>query len=105
VLWPEKEDAAGAPEPGVLPATDVANAPVPDVANAPVPVRDFKNSRDKPVVDAPEFGEMIKDTDKKPKWIPGGFPTIFQNETGDPYNWALVEPEMTTCWGDWFVVS
>jgi endonuclease/exonuclease/phosphatase family metal-dependent hydrolase len=37
----------------------------------------------KPLVDPPEFGERIRDLDKKPRWIPGAFPTIFQNETGD----------------------
>jgi hypothetical protein len=60
--------------------------------------RDTKNSRDKPVVDPTEFGEKINDTDPKPFWIPGGFPTIFQNETGDPFNWMNSQPDLDT-WG------
>ena len=97
--WSEKEDNAGAPAPGELLSTDVANAPVPGVGESEQEGGgDAKNSRDKPLVDAPEFGEKIKDTDKVPRWIPGAFPTIFQNETGDPYYWELVEPEMDT-WG------
>ncbi len=43
--------------------------------------------RDRPLVDPPEFGDRVKDLyNKDPHWIPGAFPTIFQNETGDPYN-------------------
>lgn len=53
---------------------------------------------DRPLVDPPEFAALIKDTDKQPYWIPGAFPTIFQNETGDPYNYALKEVDLTT-WG------
>ena len=53
---------------------------------------------DKPVVDPPEFSDRIRDTDKEPFWIPGAFPTIFQNETGDPHNHMLKEPDLTT-WG------
>ena len=44
---------------------------------------------DKPLVNPPELGDIIRDSDKDPFWIPGIFPTIFQNETGDPY--------ITTC--------
>ena len=53
---------------------------------------------DKPVVDPPEFAERIRDTDEEPYWIPGAFPTIFQNETGDPYVYALKRPDLKT-WG------
>ncbi len=57
-----------------------------------------KDAATKPLVDPPEFGDRIRDLEKKPFWIPGAFPTIFQNETGDPYNWHEKEPELTT-WG------
>ena len=53
---------------------------------------------DKPLVDPPEFGDRIKDTDKEPFWIPGAFPTIFQNETGDPHNYITKEVDLTL-WG------
>ena len=49
-------------------------------------------------MDPPEFGERIRDTDKEKFWIPGAFPTIFQNETGDPYNYVDKEPDLVT-WG------
>ena len=52
----------------------------------------------KPVLDAPEFAERIRDTDKEAYWIPGAFPTIFQNETGDPHRYAEKVPELVT-WG------
>ena len=45
-----------------------------------------------------EFGERIKDTERVPFWIPGTFPTIFQNETGDPFNYVYKEPDLVT-WG------
>ena len=48
---------------------------------APAPVS-IPPSSGKPLVDAPEFGDRLRDTDKQPYWIPGAFPTIFQNETG-----------------------
>ena len=51
---------------------------------------------DRPVVDAPEFGGRVRDTDKQPYWIPGAFPTIFQNETGDPYNAPMKEVDKLT---------
>jgi len=47
-----------------------------------------------PLVDPPEFAERIRDTDKMPFWIPGAFPTIFQNETGDAHNYQLKEPDL-----------
>ena len=52
----------------------------------------------KPLVEPPEFGERVRDTDKVPFWIPGAFPTIFQNETGDPYNYVNKEVDLNT-WG------
>ena len=56
------------------------------------------SGRDKPLVDPPEFGDRIKDTERVPYWIPGAFPTIFQNETGDPHNWAFKEVDLPL-WG------
>ena len=32
---------------------------------------DRKSDPDKPLVDPPQYSERIKDTDKKPYWIPG----------------------------------
>ena len=54
--------------------------------------------RDRPVVDPPEFGDRIRDTEEIPFWIPGAFPTIFQNETGDPHNYVVKKPDLST-WG------
>ena len=56
------------------------------------------DSSAKPLVEAPEFGDRVRDTDKEPYWIPGAFPTIFQNETGDLHNYVLKEPDLLT-WG------
>ena len=52
----------------------------------------------KPLVEPPEFGDRVRDTDKEPFWIPGAFPTIFQNETGDLHTYVHKEPDMLT-WG------
>ena len=52
----------------------------------------------KPLVEPPEFDRRVRDTDKEPFWIPGAFPTIFQNETGDPYNYVNKEVDLNT-WG------
>ena len=52
----------------------------------------------KPLVNPPEFGDRINDTAKEPYWIPGAFPTILQNENGDPFNYVLKEPDLLT-WG------
>ena len=51
-------------------------------------------------LDPPEIDEsgLIRDTDEIPYWIPGAFPTIFQNETGDPHNYRLKKPDLFT-WG------
>ena len=51
-------------------------------------------SIDKPAVDPPDSAKIIRDTDKEAFWIPGAFPTIFQNETGDPYNYVLKEVDL-----------
>ena len=51
-----------------------------------------------PIVERPEFGDRVRDYEKKPYWIPGAFPTIFQNETGDPYNAPLKDVDLVT-WG------
>ena len=55
-------------------------------------------SIDKPLVDPLEFGDRIRDTDKETFWILGAFPTIFQNETGDPYKYVLEEVDLVQ-WG------
>ena len=52
----------------------------------------------KPLVDAPEFGDRVRDTDQQAHWIPGTFPTIFQNQHGDLHNYVLKQPEMSS-WG------
>ena len=52
----------------------------------------------KPLVDPPEFAERIRDTHKEAHWIPGAFPTIFQNQTGDPYNYRFMEVDLLW-WG------
>ena len=55
---------------------------------------------DKPVVDPPELDAegLVRDTDETPGWIPGTFPTIFQNETGDPHKYLLKKPDLES-WG------
>ena len=50
------------------------------------------------MVDPPVLGERVRDTEKLPHWIPGAFPTIFQNESGDPYNYAEYEIDLNH-WG------
>ena len=59
---------------------------------------------DKPLVNAPEQAEIIRDSDKEAYWIPGIFPTIFQNEHGDPYNFFLKEPDLQL-WGPHIMMS
>ena len=49
-------------------------------------------------MEAPEFGERVRDTDKEPYWIPGAFPTISQNETGDLHNYVFKESDILS-WG------
>ena len=59
-----------------------------------------RNARDKPVMEPPQIDgdRRIKDTEREPYWIPGAFPTIFQNETGDPYNAPFKEVDLVQ-WG------
>ena len=52
----------------------------------------------KPLVDPPEYGERVTDTEKTAYWIPGAFPTIFQNETGDLHYCPLKETDIQS-WG------
>lgn len=69
-------------------------APAPATAARPSP----SSVGDKPLVDPPEFADRIRDTDREPFWIPGTFPTIFQNKTGAPHKYVHEEPDLTT-WG------
>ena len=57
-------------------------------------------SESKPVVDPPELDAegLVRDTDETPGWIPGTFPTIFQNATGDPHSYLLKKPDLES-WG------
>ena len=59
-----------------------------------------RRKEDKPLLDPPEIDEegLIRDTDEVAGWIPGTFPSIFQNETGDPCNFKLAKPDLLT-WG------
>ena len=60
------------------------------------------SSRGKPLVDPPEYADRVNDIfNRDPYWIPGAFPGIFQNETGDPYNCPLKEVDLVT-WGPTF---
>ena len=58
----------------------------------------------KTMVDPPEFDSKIRDSDREPHWVPGIFPTIFQNETGDPFNYYLKEVNLTQ-WGPHVLMS
>lgn len=58
----------------------------------------------KPLVDPPELDELVRDSDRKPLIIPGAFPTIFQNETRDPYNYLHMAPEFKL-WGPHVLAS
>ena len=62
------------------------------------PVAGDARPPDQPLVDPPPLGDRIRDTEKEAFWIPGAFPTIFQNEKGDPYDWKLKEPDLVK-WG------
>ena len=59
-----------------------------------------QNVRDKPLLDPPEIdqSQRIKDTERDPYWIPGAFPGIFQNESGDPFNAPHKEVDLVQ-WG------
>ena len=50
----------------------------------------------KPLVEPPEYGDRINDTEKEAYWIPGAFPTIFQNETGDLHYCPLKTTDIQT---------
>ena len=80
-----------------------------DPQKAWIYLRDLRRAQrrlqnDKPLVNAPELGDRIKDTQKEPYWIPGIFPTIFQNETGDPFNYYMKEPDLQL-WGPHVMMS
>ena len=56
---------------------------------------------DKPLLHPPEIDDEtgpIRDTDEVAGWITGASPSIFQNETGDPYNFKLAKTDLVT-WG------
>ena len=56
---------------------------------------------DKPLLNPPEIDDetgLIRDTDEVVGWITGAFPSIFENETGDPYNFKLAKTDLVT-WG------
>jgi len=92
-------NASGLAEPIILTAT-TAEGQAADVSTVGhrASTDPILASKAKPLVEGPEFGERVRDTDKEAYWIPGAFPTIFQNETGDLYNSYLKEPDLTT-WG------
>ena len=94
--WADTEEALGKTAPAALSLGVEAAAATGAVAEAPP--APAPRPADKPVLEPPDFGERIRDTDKQPFWIPGAFPTIFQNETGDPYNYLLKEVDLVT-WG------
>ena len=53
------------------------------------------------MLDPPEIDDEtgpIRDTDEVAGWIPGAFPSIFQNGKGDPYYWKYAKPDLIT-WG------
>ena len=55
-----------------------------------------QQSKDVPLVDPPEFGERVQDLfNVDSYWIPAAFPTILQNETGDPCNAPLRPVDLT----------
>ena len=56
---------------------------------------------DKPLLDPSEIEDdtaPMRDTDEVAGSIPGVFPSIFQNKTGDPCNFKFVKPHLLT-WG------
>jgi len=91
---PAASEVVTADHAGTLPQTKEADAPCRD---GTTPATDDVTPG-KPLVEAPEFGDRVRDTDKEPYWIPGAFPSIFQNETGDLHNYEIKEPDMLT-WG------
>ena len=101
-------DDCAAPTAATLPCT----TSLPEQMDVEKVITEFTNSDtaaelplasdNKPMVDPPEYEDgpdaRVRDTDETPYWIPGAFPTIFQNETGDPYNYVWRKPEMKS-WG------
>ncbi len=69
-----------------------------DSGGRAAPVARGTMAADKPLVEPPEFADRIKDSDRQPYWTPGAFPTLFQNETGDPHNYVLKEVDLIL-WG------
>ena len=60
-----------------------------------------KRKDDKPLLHPPEIDDEtgpIRDTGEVTGWITGAFPSIFQKETGDPYNFKLSKTDLAT-WG------
>jgi hypothetical protein len=55
---------------------------------------------DKLLLHPPEIVDETSDpgTDEVAGWITGAFPSIFQNESGDPYNFKLAKTDLVT-WG------
>ena len=82
----------------LLPAPDPTASPDDPTASAAAAEPHHTDARDRPLVDAPEFHEQVRDTDREAFWIPGAFPTIFQNETGDPYYYENREVDLAS-WG------
>ena len=91
---PVASDVAFGDHAETLPQTKEAGAPG---CNDTTPAADAVLPG-KPLVEAPEFGDRVRDTDKEPYWIPGAFPSVFQNQTGDLHNYVIKEPDMIT-WG------
>ena len=59
---------------------------------------------DKPLLEPPELASRIRDSDREPHWVPGIYPTIFQNETGDPFNYYLRQVDLQL-WGPHVLMS
>jgi hypothetical protein len=58
-----------------------------------------RRKEDKHLLHPPEIDDEtgpIQDTDELAGWITGAFPSIFQNETGDPYNFKLAKADLVT---------
>jgi len=86
--------ASGAGSPNELCGTGAASCD----ASGAAPTARGAAAKDKPLAEPAEFGDRIADTAREPYWIPGAFPTIFQNETGDPNNYHDKEVDLAS-WG------
>ena len=73
-------------------------APLPSTQDGATSLGKAAAPQDKPLVEPPQLSERVKDTERDPYWIPAAFPTIFQNETGDPYNVMNKEVDLNL-WG------